>query len=368
MHWLLLLAVITSTTGARSGQSSAQTSKLIEDALRQKLGNAQTVRVQLAQNENTGSKSSGRAAGDFDRITVDLSGFNADRLDGVSTGTNDTFPGESSTGDSFPGEAFPGESFPSEDGNIYPPSELRTNKIKADVLGDILGGVLGGGKVSKGDIGSILGNLMKGGRIGRLQLRAKNFSYGGANYDSMSADIGEIRFDWAKALRGQMDIKSIQPGSLALQLRGDQAAKLLGPRLPRLSDVRVQFRDGRAFVGASAKNFGIRVPFEVGARLSVQQNQVRAEDFAASVSKLRLPGFVLDELTRGINPIYDFDPKNKLPLAIDLQTAGTANNALALRGGVRWLGFNRREEPRDEPEPQEETQDKPDIFDILRDR
>ncbi|HEX8552230.1 MAG TPA: LmeA family phospholipid-binding protein [Abditibacteriaceae bacterium] len=348
MHWLLLLAVITSTTGARSGQSASQTNQLIENALRQKLGGAQTVRVQSAVGKSGG----------FDRLTVDLSGFAADRLEGLG---NSTTP---SSGDYFPGG----------DENIYPPG-FAAKKLTGEEIGEILGGVLGGGRNS-GDIGGVLSGFLNGGRIGRLQLRANNFSYGGANYDSLSADLGEIRFDWAKALRGQMDIKSVQPGQLFLQLRGDQAAKLLAPRLPTLSDVRVSFRDGRAFVGAKTNTYGLKVPFEVGARLSVQRNKVIAQDFRASVASLRLPGLVLDELTRGVNPLYDFDPQNRWPIAVDLQTAGTTNNALGLRGGVRWLGLNRRNEPtyddssRKEPvyAPEPPRSRQPDIFDIFRGR
>jgi hypothetical protein len=88
------------------------------------------------------------------------------------------------------------------------------------------------------------------------------------------------------------------------------------------------------------------VPFEVGGRLTVQQNQVRADSLRASISRLRLPSFVVDELTRGINPLYDFDPQNRWPLMVNLQTAGTPNNALALRGGIRWRGFGQH--PRDQ--------------------
>jgi hypothetical protein len=67
-----------------------------------------------------------------------------------------------------------------------------------------------------------------------------------------------------------------------------------------------------------------------------------ATDFAASVSKLRLPSFVVDELTRGLNPLYDFDPQGRWPLAINLSTAQASGDVLAMRGGVQWLGLNGR--------------------------
>jgi hypothetical protein len=69
---------------------------------------------------------------------------------------------------------------------------------------------------------------------------------------------------------------------------------------------------------------------------------VRADNIQASVAKFRLPSFVVSELTRGVNPLYDFDPQDRWPLAINLQTAGTTNNAMALRGGLQWRGFNSR--------------------------
>jgi hypothetical protein len=115
---------------------------------------------------------------------------------------------------------------------------------------------------------------------------------------------------------------------------------LLGPRLPSIRDLRVRFSNGLAYFGGRTEYFGVGVPFEVGGRLSVTQNEVRADNIRASVAKFRLPAFVVNELTRGVNPLYDFDPQDRWPLAINLQTAGTTNNAMALRGGLQWRGFN----------------------------
>ena len=359
MHWLLLVALLSSTTDMKSGGSSSTLSRLAEKSLRRQLGSVNRVSVQVTPGRNGG--------GDLDAFNVTLDGFSADGLaglDGQSSGDysapprdDDYYPGNGSDGSYNP---FPNNPFPNDNSNSgyglprYDPSRrLDTSQrrsIGADDIGDILGGI-GGGK--GGDIGDILGDVLggggvggiggkTGGRVGRLRLKATNFSFGGARYESLSADLGEIRFDWKKALRGQMDVQSIAPGTLALSLRGDQLARLLGPRLPSLSDVKVRFANGRAFVGAKSGAYGVRLPFEVGARLSVQQNRVMATDFAASVARLRLPSFVLKELTQGVNPLYDFDPRGRWPLAINLSTAQAGNGVLAMRGGVQWLGLNGR--------------------------
>jgi hypothetical protein len=211
---------------------------------------------------------------------------------------------------------------------------VGTNKLDIGDLGDILKG---------GDLSDVLGGVLGGkgaGRIGRIRLRATNFTFQGARYDALDATLGEVRFDWTKALRGEFDIQSVQPGTLGLSLRADQAARLLGPRLPSIRDLRVRFSNGLAYFGGRTEYFGVGVPFEVGGRLSVTQNEVRADNIRASVAKFRLPAFVVNELTRGVNPLYDFDPQDRWPLAINLQTAGTTNNAMALRGGLQWRGFN----------------------------
>jgi hypothetical protein len=225
----------------------------------------------------------------------------------------------------------------SRDSGRYPLQgrNLQANNIDIGDLGDIF---------KNGDFGDILGGVLGGkgaGRIGRIRLRATNFTFQGARYDALDATLGEVRFDWAKALRGDFDVKSVQPGTLGLSVRADQAARLLAPRLPSVRDVRVRFSNGLAYVGGRTEYMGVGVPFEVGGRLSVQQNEVRADNLQASVARLRLPSFVVNELTRGVNPLFDFDPQNRWPLAINLNTAGTTNNAMALRGGIQWLGFNR---------------------------
>lgn len=336
MHWLLLVALLSSTTDMKNGGSSSALSRLAEKSLRRQLGRVNRVRVQVTPARNG-------SGGDLDAFNVSLDGFSADGLAGL-----DGQPGDYSApprDDGYYPNSNSGYGLPRYDPSRRFDSSQSRN-IDAGDIGDILGGI-GAGKsgdilgdvLGGGGIGGIGGK--SGGRVGRLRLKATNFTFGGARYESLSADLGEIRFDWKKALRGQMDVQSIAPGTLALSLRGDQLARLLSPRLPSLSDVQVRFANGRAFVGAKSGAYGVRLPFEVGARLSVQQNRVLATDFAASVARLRLPSFVLKELTQGVNPLYDFDPKSRWPLAINLATAQAENGVLAMRGGIQWLGLNR---------------------------
>jgi hypothetical protein len=326
MHWLLLLALLSSTTSLKNGGSTSSLNRLAENSLRQQLGSVRNVNVQVTPGRASGG-------GNFDSFNVTLDGFSADRLLGLANRAS------SSTSTDYRDDNH------RNDGSYPRYQAPRGNNLDRDVLGEILGGI-GQGKYG-GVLGEILGGGSSGGRIGRLRLRATNFTFQGTRYDTLSADMGEIRFDWKKALRGDFDIQSIAPGTLALNLRGDQVARLLSPRLPSMRDVRVRFADGRAFVGARSDMYGVRVPFEVGARLSVQQNRVMASDFAASVARLRLPSIVMNELTRGVNPLYDFDPQQRWPLAINLTTAQATGEVLAMRGGIQWLGFNNDRRSRD---------------------
>ncbi|MDF2440723.1 MAG: hypothetical protein JWN98_1707 [Abditibacteriota bacterium] len=315
MHWLLLLAILSSTTKLDSNGSASNLNRLAENALRQQLGNARTVRVQVVPDET-------RRRGDFDAFNITLDGFDADALMGLAnrTAQNGSTSNRNGSYDRSGNESYFGS--PQARSNFDIEDVLRGGNIGG--IGDILGGVLGG----KG-----------AGRIGRIRLKATNFSMQGTRYAAMNLDFGEVRFDWAKAARGQFDIQSVQPGTLGLTLNADQAVRLLAPRLPSVQGLRVRFANGLAHVGGRADYYGVNVPFEVGGRLTVQQNQVRADSLRASISKLRLPSFVVNELTRGINPLYDFDPQNRWPLSVNLQTAGTQSNALALRGGIQWRGF-----------------------------
>jgi hypothetical protein len=333
MHWLLLLALLSSTTDLRNGGSPNSLNQLAETSLRRQLGSVRNVDVQVVPRRSGASRS---LSGDFDSFTVSLDGFSADRLMGLAERADDSGGAYSPSARGGSSSGNTGYGYPRDD----EPSYQVPRRLDSEELGDILGNI-GGGRFG-GVLDDILGGSASGsgGRIGRVRLRATNFTFQGARYDALSADLGEIRFDWKKALRGDFDVRSISPGALSLSLKGEQAARLLAPRLPSLSDVRVRFADGRAFVGAKSGLYGVRVPFEVGARLSVRQNRVMATDFAASVARLRLPSFVVSELTRGVNPLYDFDPQNRWPLAINLSTAQASANTLAMRGGIQWIGFN----------------------------
>jgi hypothetical protein len=99
------------------------------------------------------------------------------------------------------------------------------------------------------------------------------------------------------------------------------------------------------------------VPFQVGGRLTVRSNQVLAEDIGLSVANLRLPGFVMNEVQRAVNPLYDFDPQQRWPVVVNLQTAGAQGNVMALSGGLQWVGFDRQRAP--QPTPRNEPRYEP---------
>ena len=337
MHWLLVLALLSSTTNLKEGATGSTLNRAAESALRQRLGNANIVRVDMAR----GSK---LAACDFDHFNVTLDGFNADRLLNLNGQTTATQSPSSRPPAAYPGgNSYPGDNS-DPDGNIYPGDDYNrlqrgNNFDLGDILNDDIFGQLGG------IFGGILGKNSNG-RIGRMQLTATNFTFQGVRYSGLSANLGQINFDWSKALRGEFDIKSVQPGNLRLRLSADQAARLIAPRLPSLTDVRLRFADGKAFVGGKADFYGVRLPIEVGGRLSVQANQVRADDIQLSLARLRLPSFLVDEVTKGVNPLYDFDPQQRWPIAVNLNTAATQDNTIAMQGGIQWVGFNRNREPR----------------------
>lgn len=316
MHWLLILGLLGATTNLNDrNASNTQLNRLAENAIRQQLGDSvRDVRVNL-------QRGNGRN-GDFDYFNVTLDGFDANR-----------FSQNSARGDGD-----------SRDRNSSP-DWLRSNKkLNAGSfdIGDIFGGDYG--NIFKGDLGDVIGGILTGGvgRVGKMQINANNFSYEGVRYDGLSAGLGEIRFDWSNALRGDVKVESMQPGNLGLQLRADQATKLLAPRLRSVRDARLGFQNGAANLSGKSDWYGVHIPFEVGGKLSVQTNQVRADDLRVKVAKLHLPDFVMQELTKSLNPLYDFDPDQKWPIAVNLNTADAQNDILAMRGGLRWLGTARQ--------------------------
>jgi len=337
MHWLLLLSLLSSTTNLQPGSNGQAMNNLAENALRQQLGGARVVRVNIAPETN-------KRAGDFRSMQVTLDGFSADRLLGMAdkAGNSRTSPLPNNQPDSRylnPNQFDFGDIFRGDGGGI---------------LGDILGGVLGG---------AVLGGDGAQGRIGNLSLNATNFSYQGVQYDAMAFNLGEIKFDWSKALRGDFDIQSVRPGTLQLRLNAKQAQNLVAPRLPSVRDVRLSFRNGQALVGGKTDMYGVNIPFEVGGRLNVRENEVRADDIRLSVARFRLPSFVVDELTKSVNPLYDFDPQDKWPMLVNLNSADGGNDVLALQGGLQWVGFNRQNaSPAPTPAPTQRPKDRGDIW------
>lgn len=312
MHWLMILGLLSATTDIKDPNASGATlNRLAENAIRQQLGDSvRNVRVDLKRGKGRG--------GDFDYFNVNLDGFDANRFEEVQRRNENTRRLNAAN------------------------SPQKLNAARLDI-GEIFSGEYG--DIFNGGLGGVLGDLLTGGvgRIGKMQVNAANFSYDDVRYNNLSAGLGEIRFDWSKALRGDFDIKSVQPGNLGVSLRSDQATKLIAPRLPSVRDVRLRFNNGQANLSGKSDFIGVQIPFDVAGRLSVRTNQVRADDLSLKIAKLRLPDFVMGEITKSVNPLYDFDPNQKWPIAVNLNTADANNDILAMRGGLEWLGFNRKE-------------------------
>ena len=315
MHWLMILGLLSATTNLKDPNASGSAlNRLAENSIRQQLGNSvKNVKVDI-------KRGAGRS-GDFDYFNVSLDGFDASKLENLQNKTS-------------------GNNSRSSRSTPLAQRDLTSNNIKPE---DIFNGDFGG--IFNGNIGDIIGGVLTGGvgRIGKMQINASNFSYDGVRYQGLNAGLGEIKFDWGKALRGDFDVKSVQPGNLGLSLRSDQATQLIAPRLPSVRDVKLRFDNGLAYLGGRTDFYGLKVPFEAGGKLSVQTNQVRADDLRLSISKLRLPSFVLNEVSKSVNPLYDFDEKKKWPIAVNLNAANSANDVLAMRGGLQWLGFKRND-------------------------
>ena len=314
MHWLMILGLLSATTNLKDPNASGSAlNRLAENSIRQQLGNSvKNVKVDI-------KRGAGRS-GDFDYFNVSLDGFDAGKLENLQNRNSSRNSNNWST--------------------PLASCNLAANNIKPE---DIFNGDFGG--IFNGNIGDIIGGVLTGGvgRIGKMQINASNFSYDGVKYQGLNAGLGEIKFDWGKALRGDFDVKSVQPGNLGLSLRSEQATRLIAPRLPSVRDVKLRFDNGLAYLGGRTNFYGLKVPFEAGGKLSVQTNQVRADDLRLSISKLRLPSFVLNEITKSVNPLYDFDEKKKWPIAVNLNAANSDNDVLAMHGGLQWLGFKRND-------------------------
>jgi len=339
MHWLMILGLLSATTDLKDTNASGSAlNRLAENTIRQQLGNSvKNVRVDI-------KRGPGRA-GDFDYFNVRLDGFDAGKLGDVNNRNNND------QSDSEIDEDYPELNLQRAD------SPFARNAMRAQNIGvgDIFDGDFGG--IFNGDLGDILGGVLNQGigRIGKMQINASNFSHDGVRYQGMNAGLGEIKFDWGKALRGDFDVKSIQPGNLGVSLHSAQATKLIAPRLPSVRDVKLRFDNGLAYLGGRTDFYGLKIPFEAGGKLSVQTNQVRADDLRLSISKLRLPSFVMNEVTKSVNPLYDFDEKKKWPIAVNLNAANSDNDVLAMRGGLEWLGFKRNEKNTQKSKPKNDT-------------
>ncbi|HVF84656.1 MAG TPA: hypothetical protein VM821_01640, partial [Abditibacteriaceae bacterium] len=195
MHWLLLLAVLSSTTSLKNGGNTTSLNRLAENSLRQQLGGSNAV-----QNVRVNIKPGKGGRGDFDTFDVSLDGFSADRLMNLSSKTqqdngysqndnrsrdNDYFPDDASSRDDF---YWPdnnarrdnrNDDYRNDDGrnDNYDNGNYRNNddidlgygnwtslasstRLSADDFG--LGDILKGGKIN-GSLGDILG-LSQGGR------------------------------------------------------------------------------------------------------------------------------------------------------------------------------------------------------------
>ena len=105
MHWLFLLAILSSTTSVTNGGTPSTMNRLAENALRKQLGNTGNVRVQMAPGTS-------KARGDFDYFNITLDGFAADRLLGLAERAQSSGTSSRDNGSRYPGDEYSRDDYP----------------------------------------------------------------------------------------------------------------------------------------------------------------------------------------------------------------------------------------------------------------
>ncbi|MDQ3815283.1 MAG: DUF2993 domain-containing protein [Armatimonadota bacterium] len=181
----------------------------------------------------------------------------------------------------------------------------------------------------------------KAGHIGRLELRLRDFIFDDLKVDAADFMFNDVTYD-VDALKEHSVVQIVQSGPAAVHLVVPAAAleTLLGARFKDIENARVSAQDGQVRLTGKRAVPVVRVsiPFTLTATPKIRNgNEVWLTDPRVAVENVTGITLPAGRLLSALNPVYVFDPQQRMPFRIRGTGVQAHDNTLELTADLTFV-------------------------------
>jgi len=176
---------------------------------------------------------------------------------------------------------------------------------------------------------------VKIGNIEHLELDLKSLRFGDLPVERVRVSLDGVRYDFG-ALKNHSELRliSFSNGRIALGVRGDSLAPLFALRAPEIRNPRVEVRGGEIILSGTRDVLGTPTEVEVRGAVVARGQDIEIGNARVTVGNLLLPAAIADPITRGINPLFRFDPEGTGPFLLRINSIQSENGVIAVEGAL----------------------------------
>ena len=184
---------------------------------------------------------------------------------------------------------------------------------------------------------SLLGNSSapKVGRVEHLELDLKNLQFGELPVERLHVAFDNVRYDFgALKNHSQLRLISFSNGRVLLGVRGSALSSLFALRAPEVRKPSVEVRNGEIILRGERDVLGNPTPVEVRGPVVARGQNIEIGSARVLVNDAALPPALAEPIVRGINPLFRFDPENKGPFLLQINSIRSENGVMEVQGAL----------------------------------
>lgn len=175
----------------------------------------------------------------------------------------------------------------------------------------------------------------KVGRVEHLELDLRDLRFGQLPIERLRVAFDDVRYDFgALKNHSQLRLLSFTNGRVLLGIRGQALRPLFALRAPEVRDPTVEIRDGEIILSGQRDVLGTQTPVEVRGPVVARGQDIEIGPARVSVNNAALPPAIAAPILRGINPLFRFDPENKGPFRLQINSIQSQNGAIEVQGAL----------------------------------
>jgi hypothetical protein len=181
----------------------------------------------------------------------------------------------------------------------------------------------------------LVGTASKVGRVEHLELNLQQLKFGDLPIENLRVAFDNVRYDFgALKNHSQLRLISFSNGRVLLGVRGSSLRSLFALRAPEVRNPSVEVRNGEIILRGERDVLGSPTPVEVRGPVVARGQNIEIGSARVLVNQAALPPALAAPIVRDINPLFRFDPEDKGPFRLQINSIQSENGVIQVQGAL----------------------------------